>query len=99
MLVRIRGAGKPVRSPRTPFLAAIRGHKYGLAAGPGVEYDVRSELAFYGGHGNTAVNGLLRWSNMSLEDAVDSVRACGGKVEPEYIERMERWIDKAGRRE
>ena len=64
-----------------------------------MEYDVRSELAFYSGHGNMAVNGLLRWSNMSLDDAVDSVRACGGKVEPEYIERMERWIDKAGRLE
>ena len=64
-----------------------------------MEYDVRSVLEFYGGHGNMAVNGLLRWRNMSLEDAVDSVRACGGKVEPGYVERMRRWLDEAGRRE
>lgn len=46
-----------------------------------------------------AVNGLLRWSNMSLEDVVDSVRACSGKVEPGYVERMRRWLEEAGRLE
>lgn len=53
-----------------------------------MEYDVRSELEFYNGNGQRTVSGLMRWRNMSLEDAVDSVKACGGEVEPKYIDAL-----------
>lgn len=62
-----------------------------------MEYDMRNVLEFYDGHGNMTVNGL-RWDNMGLEDAADSVGACGGRVEPEYVEKMRCWLDKADRR-
>lgn len=35
----------------------------------GVEYDVRNVLRFYSGNGPAAVSGLMRFSNMSREDA------------------------------
>ena len=51
-----------------------------------MEHDVRNTLEFYGGNGEDAVSGLMRWLNMSFWDAVDSVKASGGKLEPERIE-------------
>ena len=61
------------------------------------EYDVRSELEFYGGDGDRAVNGLMRWCNMSLEDAVDSVKASGGRVRAEYIAMLRASLEKTKR--
>ena len=55
-----------------------------------MEYDVRKILELYGGDGNMAVDGLMYWGNMSLKDAIDSVRACGGKVDQEYVEGLRR---------
>lgn len=57
---------------------------------------MRSELEFYGGNGDRAVNGLMRWCNMSLDDAVDSVRASGGKVRAEYIAMLRKSLKKKG---
>lgn len=51
-----------------------------------MEYDVRKILELYGGDGNMAVDGLMYWGTMSLDDAVASVRACGGKVDQEYVD-------------
>ena len=79
------GRARPARSPPTFVLAGIGQLKYGLAAGGGAEHGVRSVPEFYDGHGNMAVNGLLRWRGMSPGDAADSVGACGG-AGPEYVE-------------
>ena len=32
-----------------------------------------------------AVRGLMRWFDMSLEDAVDEVKAAGGRVRPAFF--------------
>lgn len=66
---------------------------------PGMEYDVRSELEFYDGDGQYVVGGLMRFANMSLDDAVDSVRASGGKVEQNYVDAVRASLERAGRRE
>ena len=52
--------------------------------GPGTKYDVRGELETYC-NGEDVASVLMRFGGMSLEDAVDSVRASGGKVSAEYM--------------
>ena len=61
-----------------------------------MERDVRNTLELYGSNGHRAVSGLMRFGNMSLDDAVDSVRACGGKVEPKYIDALKDSLKKKG---
>ena len=63
-----------------------------------MEYDVRDVLERYGGNGEDAVSGLMRFGGMSFEDAADSVRASGCELDPGYVDRMRRWLYKAGRR-
>ena len=62
-----------------------------------MEYDVRSELEFYDGDGQYVVGGLMRFANMSLDDAVDSVRASGGEVEQNYVDAVRASLEKSKR--
>ena len=62
-----------------------------------MEYDVRSELEFYDGDGQYVVGGLMRFANMSLDDAVDSVRASGGEVEQNYVDAVRASLEKPRR--
>ena len=62
-----------------------------------MEYDVRDALKFCGGNGNRAVSGLMRFGSMSFEDAVDSVRASGGRVRAEYIDMLRKSLEKSKR--
>ena len=62
----------------------------------GMEYDARGVLKM---HGNpyTAVEAIMRWDHLSLDEAVESVRAAGGMVEQRYVDNFRRLVAKAER--
>ena len=63
-----------------------------------MEYDARGVLKMHGSP-HAAVESIMHWDHLSPDQAVEAVRAAGGKVDPGYVDRMRRWLYKAGRRE
>lgn len=45
-------------------------------------YNARSVLKLYGGNGQMAVSGLVRFSNLSEKEAEEAVLAAGGSLDP-----------------
>ena len=56
---------------------------------PGVEYDARGVLKMHGDP-YTAVESIMHWDHLSLDEAVEAVRAAGGRVERKYVENLRR---------
>ena len=71
-------------------------YKYGLVAGPGVEYNARGVLKMHGDP-YAAVESIMHWDHLSLDEAVEAVRAAGGKVEQRYVDNFRRLQAKAKR--
>ncbi len=63
---------------------------------PSVEYDARGVCSM---HGNpyAAVESIMRWDHLSLDEAVEAVRAAGGKVGQRYVDNFRRLQAKAKR--
>lgn len=45
-------------------------------------YNARSVLKLYGGNGQMAVSGLMRFANLSEKEAEEAVLAAGGSLDP-----------------
>ena len=56
---------------------------------PGVEYDARGVLKMHGDP-YVAVESIMHWDHLSLDEAVEAVKAAGGKVGQRYVDNFRR---------
>ena len=60
-------------------------------------YDARGVLKTYG-NPHMAVEAIMHWDHLSLDDAVEAVRAAGGRIERRYVDDFRRLQAEAARR-
>ena len=54
-----------------------------------MEYDARGVLKMHGDP-YAAVESIMRWDHLSLDEAVEAVRAAGGRIERKHVDDFRR---------